>query len=314
MPHGARAVRLLLLLLFAALMTGGEAFAGPRVVLVTGERSGAHEETLDALRSALGPDVPAHDIGIVETRQLDSGMLGEARIIVTIGTQAAKAVGTRNPKQPVLNILLPRDAYESLQTTLPNQRSSAIFLDQPAQRLIALLGAALPDRATLALLAGPATEELSRRVASAARERHLRVSIEQVASHDEIYPALERLLAEPTVLLALPDSTVFNSYTIQNVLLTSYRNRTPLIGFSPAYVRAGALLALYSTPAQIARQAAEAVRGVLAGGGLPPPQSPREFEVATNPNVARSLGIELESGERIVARIRLRESQRETKP
>lgn len=307
-------MRLLLLVLLAALVTSGEAFAGPRVVVVTGERSGAHEETLEALRHALGPDVPANDIGIMETRQLDSGMLGEARIIVTIGTQAAKAVGTRNPKTPVLNTLLPRDAYESLQATLPNQHTSAIFLDQPVQRQIALLGVALPDRATLALLAGPATEDLARKVASAARERQLRVSIEQVVSHDEIYPALERLLTEPTVLLALPDSTVFNPYTIQNVLLTSYRNRTPLIGFSPAYVRAGALLALYSTPAQIARQAAEAVRGVLAGGSLPPPLSPREFEVATNPNVARSLGIELESGERIVARIRLRESQRETKP
>ncbi|WP_246265744.1 ABC transporter substrate-binding protein [Aromatoleum diolicum] len=307
-------MRLLLLLLFTALVTGGEAFAGPRVLVVTSERSGAHEETLGALRSALSPDISANDIEIVETRQLDNDMAAEARIIVTIGTQAAKAVGTRSPKQPVLNTLLPRDAYESLQATLPGQRSSAIFLDQPVQRQIALLAIALPDRATLALLTGPATEELARRLAYAARERQLRVNIEHVASNAEIYPALERLLAEPTMLLALPDSTVFNSYTIQNVLLTSYRNRSPLIGFSPAYVRAGALLALYSTPAQIARQAAEAVRSVLSGGGLPPPQSPREFEVATNPNVARSLGIELESGERIVARMRLRESQREAKP
>lgn len=309
-----RAMRFVLLVCLTTLLSFGHAFAGPRVVVVTSERSGAHEETLSALRNALAADLPVGDIGIFETPQLDNDILGSARIIVTIGTQAAKAVGARGVRQPVLNTLLPRDAYESLQTSLPGQRSTAIFLDQPVQRQVALLGAALPDRATLALLVGPGSEGLSRRVASAAREQRLQVSIERVATDDEIYPALERLLVEPTVLLALPDATVFNSYTIQNVLLTSYRRRTPLIGFSPAYVRAGALLALYSTPAQIARQAADAVRDVLAGSGLPPPQGPREFEVATSPNVARSLGIELESGERIAARMRLRENQREAKP
>lgn len=309
-----RASRFLRLLVAMSVAISSLAFAAPAVVLVTGEHGGAHQETLDALRGALAAELPPGDLAIQDAAQLDAAVLGGARIIVTIGAQAARAVGPRPGKQAVLNTLLTRETWESLQESRPEQRASAIFLDQPVRRQIALVSVALPELPSLVMLASPASEGLSRRLASAARERQLRVNVELVGSGEEIFPALERLLAEPAVLLALPDNTVFNSYTLRNVLLTSYRRRSPLIGFSPAYVRAGALLALYSTPAQIAGQAAEAVRGILAGSGLPPPQAPREFEVAANQNVARSLGIRLEREETIVARVRAREGRHEARP
>ena len=92
----------------------------------------------------------------------------------------------------------------------------------------------------------------------------------------------------------MPDATVYNNRTISNILLTAYHQRSPVVGFSPAYVKAGALLALYSTPAQVGQQAGEAARLGLATGSLPPPAAPRHFRISTNPYVARSLGIQLE--------------------
>jgi hypothetical protein len=58
-------------------------------------------------------------------------------------------------------------------------------------------------------------------------------------------------------LLAVPDPLVFNSQTAANILAAAYRRRIPLIGFSPAYTRAGALVSLYSTPDQIGFAAAK---------------------------------------------------------
>jgi ABC-type uncharacterized transport system substrate-binding protein len=66
-----------------------------------------------------------------------------------------------------------------------------------------------------------------------------------------------------------------------------------MMGFSPAYVRAGAMLALYSSPAQIGNQSARVVQGVLSGMALQPVQMPTEFVVGVNANVARSLGFRL---------------------
>ncbi|CAI08264.1 ABC transporter substrate-binding protein [Aromatoleum aromaticum] len=309
MPRGPR-VFLATLLFLAATLGRGEAVAAAAVLFVSSERSGAYEETIAAISAALAPDVAAADIAVVETQDVSPGAIADSRIIVTVGAEAAQAVAEQAPRQPVLHTLLPRESFENLPAPAPEAgRRSAVFLDQPVQRQIALLAEALPEWRQLALLAGPRSQHLAARLATAAREQQMVVTIENIVSDREIYPALERLLAERAILLALPDRVVFNSYTIQNILLTSYRHRSPLIGFSPAYVRAGALLGLFSTPAQISAQAAEAIRAVLAGGALPPPQPPRQFEVGINQNVARALGITIEPAEDIAARMIRRDAR-----
>jgi len=69
-----------------------------------------------------------------------------------------------------------------------------------------------------------------------------------------------------------------------------------MVAFSPAYVRAGALLALYVTPTQIGRQAAAITRGVLQGKALSAtPLYSQEYSVAVNEHVARSLGLNLDA-------------------
>jgi putative tryptophan/tyrosine transport system substrate-binding protein len=118
---------------------------------------------------------------------------------------------------------------------------------------------------------------------------------------------MQQIMSRPAVLLAVPDREIFNSHTIQNILLTSYRQRSPVVGFSPAYVRAGALLALYATPSQIGKQAADAIASVLDGGRLPPPSHSHEYEVGVNLTVARSLGIHPRSAETIKSALSRRE-------
>ena len=70
-----------------------------------------------------------------------------------------------------------------------------------------------------------------------------------------------------------------------------------VIGFSAAYVRAGALLGLYSTPEQIGRQLGTTLIDLAAGSemALPEPGYPSYFSVDINAHVARSLEISLPS-------------------
>ena len=142
-----------------------------------------------------------------------------------------------------------------------------------------------------------------------ARGLGLRAS-QPVNAAEDIYPALRQALDESEVILALPDPLIYNSATLQNILLTTYRARTPLVAFSPAYVKAGATLAVYSTPAQLARGAAAMVRQWRAGRVLPPPQSPREFEVAANERVAASLGLTIDAPAAIAADLRRQEGEK----
>ena len=265
------------------------------VILVLSEESSAFSEAAEALAAELRSAGHRPQTLIVPLRADDAAALSGAPLIVTLGTRAAHAVSSLAPRTLVLHTLLPRSAFEKLPGKGDDsRRTSAVFIDQPAARQIELLRIALPEWSRVALVVGRESSELCARLQASARDKRLRPMLETASGESDLYPALQRMLVEPAVLLAVPDASLFNNRTISNILLTAYHHRSPVIGFSPAYVKAGALLALYSTPAQIGQQAGEVARQGLASGSLPPPAAPRHFRIGTNPYVARSLGISLE--------------------
>jgi putative ABC transport system substrate-binding protein len=290
-----RARRLLFCLLLA--LAGGllvDALAA-QVLLLLSEESSAFSEAAEAIVSELRSAGHRTQSLSLPLRTDESAALTGNALIITLGTRAAQTVSSLAPRSLVLHTLLPRSAFEKLTTRGDDlRRVSAVFIDQPASRQIELLRIALPDWTRAAFVTSRESSELGQRLVASARDKRLRPVLEQLNDESELYPTLQRVLADPAVLVAVPDATLFNNRTISNILLTAYHQRSPVVGFSPAYVKAGALIALYSTPAQIGQQAGEAARAGLASGSLPPPAAPRHFRVGTNRYVARSLGINLD--------------------
>lgn len=290
-----RARRLLFCLLLA--LAGGlpvDALAA-QVLLLLSEESSAFSEATEAIVSELRSAGHRTQSLSLPLRTDESAALTGNALIITLGTRAAQTVSSLGPRSLVLHTLLPRSAFEKLTTRGDDlRRVSAVFIDQPASRQIELLRIALPDWTRAAFVTSRESSELGQRLVASARDKRLRPVLEQLNDESELYPTLQRVLADPAVLVAVPDATLFNNRTISNILLTAYHQRSPVVGFSPAYVKAGALIALYSTPAQIGQQAGEAARAGLASGSLPPPAAPRHFRVGTNRYVARSLGINLD--------------------
>ena len=166
-----------------------------------------------------------------------------------------------------------------------------------------LIRLALPKSRNLGTVYGPLSRENEKRLTAAADGEQLSLYAEAIQSEQELFGALTRVLGESDVLLALPDPTVFNEHTTQNILLETYRRQKPMVGYSHAYVVAGALAAVYSTPRQIGRQVGDEILRLRQRGGtaLPPPHYPRYFTVEVNTRVARSLGVTLPSTSRLQA-------------
>lgn len=298
----------LLLLCLAWCLPGGMARAQPpepsaRVVIVSSDTALAYAQTAQAVIDTLvRHGVARSDISQVFASELvlrqQSGLPLCPAVCVALGSEATRVLLAVQVKAPVVSALIPRRSFERiLQSSgkpVPVQ-VSAIYLDQPLARQLALIRLALPQARRLAVVLGPESSAIaaSLRVLAVAQE----MSLQEVAVNhlDDLTDGLPQLLAQSDVLLALADPLVFNSSTIQNILLSSFRARVPMVAFSPAYVRAGALLALYTTPVQAGQQAAEVVLGVLRG--KPPPDraiEPNDFEVGVNTQVARSLGWSLD--------------------
>lgn len=280
------------------------------ILVVLSESTPIYLEFANTLRKEMASEPVSIDLVAADAESALPARSSDLALIVTVGSRAAEFVVARDSRSLLLLTLLPRSAVERIAGLRRDERRiSAIYIDQPPARYIELLRAALPDYERVGLLAGQDSRETATRLAAVARDRRLRPLVEQVGSEPDIYPALQRMFAEPGILLATADTTVFNSQTIPSILLSAYRRRVPVVGFSQAYVRAGAVVALYSTPAQIALQTTEAVRAVLNGQGLPSAQYPRYFQVGVNARVAKSLDLRIDS--EAVIRERLERMERQ---
>lgn len=221
-----------------------------------------------------------------------------ARIYVALGSQAAEALATSQTTVPVLAALIPRRSFERVLRNSARKASAdftAIYLDQPLPRQLATLRLALPQAKRVGVLWGPDSWPDAPALRSLAAANGLVLSEAGRAGSFDVFPELPQLLGNSDVLLALADPLVFNSSSIQNILLSTFRVQVPVVAFSPAYVRAGALLALHATPEQVGRQVAVLVQATLRGQALPgQPVESNDFEVSVNAHVARSLNLSLD--------------------
>ena len=126
-------------------------------------------------------------------------------------------------------------------------------------------------------------------------------SIETVDPGETMFHALNRLSGHP-VLLAVPDPSLYNSETLRTLLMATYRREQAMIGFSAAFVNAGALATTNSNPNQIASQLKELLRDYAETGRLPAEQFPKYFSVLVNDNVARSLNLIIDDSVRQLGR------------
>jgi len=301
----------LCILVLAGLSSHGRAWAEDSVTVVLSEDGGVYAEFASQLGMALGQAGGTRpSLRVVTLNNLKdepAARSNQSQLVVAVGTPAMTTMARRPLNVPVLNVLVPRASFRSLARSSPRTQDSklfsAVFFDQPWARQLSLIRNSVPGR-RVGILLGKDSADLSATLLTAARDAHMVASIEMVADEADLLPALKRLLPNSDSLLAVPDATIYNRSNIATILLTSYRAKVPLFGFSPSYVKAGALAAVYSQPAQIALQVAEIIQNLPASGSLPAPQSPRYFSVNVNPQVRLSLELSMDDEAQLLQKLR----------
>lgn len=310
-----RFLRYLITCCWLGLAMAASAQSGPvQVVVVASESSQAYAQAGKGLVDALERGgLPKGAIELISTDDLAhrvaARQMGAPRLVVGLGVRATQALLSAGVNASVLSALIPRRSFERILQLSGRKTSgqlSALYLDQPLRRQLALVHLALPQTRQVGVLLGPDSVTQLPELRTLVQDRGLILRYTEVAGDQALFPALSDVLDGSDVVLALADPLVFNSTSVQNILLSSFRARVPMVAFSPAYVRAGAVLALYSSPAQVGNQAGRVVLAALRSGHLPEqPIEPDDFLVDVNTHVARALDLTLDGEELRLALRRL---------
>lgn len=194
---------------------------------------------------------------------------------------------TRGPATLVLRISR-LQARQRLGANLP-AHLSLLWSDPPLDRQLRLTRILLPQVKRVGVLYDSHSEFLLDELREIARPLGLEIVTERWDNTHDSRP-LQALLKNSDVLLGLDDPDLYNPKTAKNLLLSSYTRQIALIGPNAGFVKAGSLASTYSDQSDWL-----AILDDLLD--QPPATWPRthyanRFKVLSNPQVARSLGIE----------------------
>jgi len=284
-----------------------------------------YEESVAALREAVAraglKSVPAIHAFTISRGNADLAAdvhRSKPDLVVTVGASAARQVKSWEIPAPTLCMLLPMQAFQAVWTTsggTPKRARpvGAVILDQPALRQLNLVRMLNLKQPRVALLSG----KLTRSAVAPFRHRanNLGITLHDVNLDNSEKPidALKKAIAENDVILVLPDASSVTPQHAKWLLYMAYQRSRPVLGYSQAFVDAGAIAAVYSTPSQIGREAGEIIARVLSDPDTGADyfskiRYPRYFTVGTNRSVARSLGIRLPDAITMTAELQRMES------
>lgn len=214
-------------------------------------------------------------------------------LIIILGIEAAKDADKHYPESSKLFIVTDPGVYIPSEDSAKN--NSVLYMAQPYCRQIQFISLLNSNWKVISILNSQNKPVDISSLEQCALEFGMKTRIFNSQGSQQLTSELTDALRHSDVLLALPDSQIYNSTTVKNILLTSYRLRKPIIGFSSNFVNAGALASLQSNVDQIVEAIGKLVNQYQDKGGQFAKQAnyPSSFDISINRQVFMALDLSI---------------------
>lgn len=224
-------------------------------------------------------------------------------LMITLGSQATVWAQSSVQHTPVLFGMVLDPQAQGIDPSRASSPMTGVSMQIPLSEQFARLRQVLPEVRRVGTVYDARNQALVNEARREASRQGLTLVGAPVSGAAEVPEAFRTLAGKVDALWSFPDTTVYSREAAQFILLFSFRNRLPLMGFSRGYVRAGALFALYADYQDVGRQLAEVATEIMAGRSPReiPIGAPRRHALALNLRVADALGTRVPAGVRAQA-------------
>ena len=233
------------------------------------------------------------DIIISEVTPEEEGKTVNSKtdLIIGIGNAGIKSAHKYYPKTKKLLISTDPNKYKLDK----NKNEAILYMSQPYCRQIRFIKLINNKWKTIGLLDSQKKPIDTKTIQQCAKKYHLDTYIAKTKTNEDLKIRIKDVLKHSDILLALPDKNIYNSQSVKNILLTSYRHRIPVIAFSENFVTAGALAAISSSTEQISNSASDLVEQYFKSGQMfkNSVNYPQAFDISINRQVFRALDLSI---------------------
>lgn len=235
--------------------------------------------------------------------------------VISLNDQVSEQLVNANIQTSVYHALTTLSSARKYAPCLPQCASTLprhhfFVLDALPSRQIQLINLILPTAKQVALILTPQSKPHLSKISSSAKSNGITIK-EYLTDASNVRYLIEDISRTSDIILAVADTDIYNATTLPQILLTSYRYRTPVIGFSKGFIKAGAIAGIVSNIKQLAHHLTEVI-SLDRDETFPLDHVtyPKYFDVLSNKNVARSLNLHIPSDVTLKAIIQKNEASK----
>ena len=261
-----------------------------QITIVKSKNNSYFNETIENLISNVEDAVT---FNVLEAESIDANnkLLSQSNRIISLGLKATQIISERFPEKYLIAAYLTQQ--QQSRAKFSNDNHLTVLLDQPLERYLAFTRFLLNLKSVGIINSSPLEPTLQQQ--KILERLMLDLNQYQFEESRKLLGTVRQLVKQNEALLMLPEQNIYNRNTLKGVLLTAYRARIPVISYSPAHVKSGALASIYSSPADIGRHLADILNTSrkISPDKQGTTQFARYYSVAINSRVAHALGLEL---------------------
>jgi len=247
---------------------------------------------------------------------IDSLKASKVDVIVSLDGPASKQIIAAQLGVKTFHALTTLSSAKQSVNCLPHCLQSLplhrfFVLDQPPARQLNLITLINPSFKTVGVLVTEGKTTQLQRLKELALRNKLTID-EHVSSPENVRYQIDDISKSTDIILAIADTDIYNASSLSQILLTSYRYKTPIIGFSKGFVKAGAIAGNVSSIEQLAQHLSENLSkaSTLNLNSIGNVIYPKYFDVISNRNVSKSLNLHFPNDASLKKRLKAYEASR----
>jgi putative tryptophan/tyrosine transport system substrate-binding protein len=250
-----------------------------------------YAKVIKGLRNILNKknDIKINVVNLNDTNIVKEISIEKPKIICTIGARATKTVKQETQNIPIVFSMMLENRAEYFN----NPNITGVSLSIPAKIQFQKLKEIYPNVKNIGVIYNPTENAfVVSQALIAAKEENITLKLFPMNNTENI-PLLNEMGID--ALWLIPDTIICQQSIIKHLLLMAIKNKIVVMGFSPAYVKAGACIALSYNYEDIGEQSAEIIKKIL--NGISPSEipidNPRDIKIYVNKDIMKMFNLNI---------------------
>lgn len=282
------------LVVFLLLVFSTSTFASPKsIYIVLSSDDAIYYEIGSQLNKQLGNfEFSADRINVITLEDKRFSTIKPDDLIVPIGKKAAEESHNYQSSNSIIYSFVDRGLIDKINQGEQAKPWAAITVNQPVERLISIADDLVKNnyKNKIIILVSENNGELKRNLNAIKSLKRGQIEIVEIKPDDVVTKVVEKSLFNAAVLISTDEENIWSGSNAKWLLRQAYNHQVPVVGNSKRFLKAGALISVYSSMEKISETTSLLIGqwlddGIITNTGIH--YAPSTIDV--NKSVARAL-------------------------